>query len=210
MGRCPPKVYCCSKMKGRKGQKQSASNSTTIFKVFSHLTINITPETFSIHTTRPLYQTDPSQGIREKASLQPLAWTHHSTTDLPTAKPRRCCHHRGHRHQPGLRPTGVLGIHKPMNIPSCTALKTLSQKRMKNSKAPETTTLAISSTQVCLKLIYCCCTSWTTEALPCCQTWKPHIRQCQSFSKIILWEAERLQNDSFETFPTVKKKKLDF
>lgn len=126
--------------------------------------------------------------------------------------PWRCCQHHSHQHQPGLRPTRILGIHKPKNIPSCTALKTLSQKRMKNSKAPETTKLVISSTQVCLTLICYYCTSWTMEALPCCQTWKPHIRESQSFSKIILWEAEGLWNDSFEIFPTVQKnkKKLDF
>ena len=104
MGRRPPKVYCCSKIKGRKGQAYS-SNSITIFKVFSCLTINITPETNNEHsdktlevsvssqrkavfsgvkkcsekekqdqnnsenTTRPLYQTDPLQGIKEKTSL---------------------------------------------------------------------------------------------------------------------------------------------
>lgn len=53
MGRRPPKVYCCSKMKGRKGQVYS-SNSTTIFKVFSCLTINITPETNNEHSDKTL------------------------------------------------------------------------------------------------------------------------------------------------------------
>lgn len=49
MVRHPPKLYCCSKTKGRKGQAYS-SNSTTIFKVFSCLTINVTPETNNEHS----------------------------------------------------------------------------------------------------------------------------------------------------------------
>jgi len=65
----------------------------------------------------------------------------------------------------------------------CWSQVTLSQKSMKIPKAPETIKLVISSTQVCLTLIYCCM-SWTTKALLCCQTWKPYIRESQSLSKI--------------------------
>lgn len=92
---------------------------------------------------------------------------------------------------------------------------TLSQNCMKISKAPEITKLVISSTQVCLTLIYCCM-SWTTKALLRCQTWKPYITESQSFNKIILWEAEGLwNNSSLRSSQQVQKKnhlmgKLDF
>lgn len=120
-----------------------------------------------------------------------------------------------HPPAPSLRHTGIQGIQiETDETVSFTGLPwrqmTLSQKCMKISKAPETTNLVISSTQVCLTfclaLIYCRM-SWTTKALLCCQTWKPYIRESQSFSKIILWEAEGLwNNSSFEIFPIVKKK----
>lgn len=47
MGRHPPEVYWCSKMKGRKGQHIFPLPS---FTVFSCLTINTTPETKNVHS----------------------------------------------------------------------------------------------------------------------------------------------------------------
>lgn len=165
--------------------------------------IKITVKILQGHCTRLILH----RGLGKKTFLQRLAWTHQGTIRCKIAKPLMMLSAPqppapawDHTHQdPGNTQTNE------HSIPSCTALKTLSQKRMKNSKAPETTKLVISSTQVCLTLICYYCTSWTMEALPCCQTWKPHIRESQSFSKIILWEAEGLWNYSFEIFPTVQK-----
>lgn len=49
MGRRPPKVYCCSKMKGRKGQL-ILPPALPSFTIFSCLTINTTPETEHVHS----------------------------------------------------------------------------------------------------------------------------------------------------------------